>query len=213
MNETHDPSRPRGNLLSRLTLRIGCLGAIVAAPFLLIANLVSTAPSDSEQERERELAARRRKFLVLVSVALGFVGAALIAVPVVGFLLAPLFQRIDRRWRGVGTVASFQKGQTVEVRFEDASPVAWAGVTGQTAAWLRCEPDGRFIAFAVNCTHLGCPVRWLESAELFMCPCHGGVYYKDGTVAAGPPPQPLIRYPVRVQNGTVEILASPTPIT
>jgi menaquinol-cytochrome c reductase iron-sulfur subunit len=213
MNDTQGPPPPGGNLISRMILKVAFIGAIVAAPFLLIARWVNTAPAGREQERERELAARRRKFLALVSVALGFIGAALIAVPVLGFLLAPLFQKIERRWRGVGTVASFQKGQTVEVRFEDASPVAWAGVTGQTAAWLRCEPDGRFIAFAVNCTHLGCPVRWLESAELFMCPCHGGVYYKDGTVAAGPPPQPLIQYPVRVQNGTVEILTGPTPIT
>ena len=112
-----------------------------------------------------------------------------------------------------GPFSARSKGQTVDVKFEDASSVAWAGVTGQTAAWLRCDPDGRFTAFAVNCTHLGCPVRWLDSAELFMCPCHGGVYYKDGSVAAGPPPHPLIQYPVRVQNGAVEILASPTPIT
>jgi menaquinol-cytochrome c reductase iron-sulfur subunit len=120
---------------------------------------------------------------------------------------------VERRWRSVGSISAFQKGQTVEVRYEDASPLAWAGVTGQTAAWLRYEPNGTFTAFAVNCTHLGCPVRWLQSASLFMCPCHGGVYYEDGTVAAGPPPRPLIRYPVRVRNGQVEILTSPTPIT
>jgi menaquinol-cytochrome c reductase iron-sulfur subunit len=155
----------------------------------------------------------RRKFLSRVSLALGAVGAALIGMPVVGFLLAPLFESIARKWRGVGAVVQFQEGQTVEVKFEDASPLAWAGVTGQTAAWLRREPGDRFMAFAVNCTHLGCPVRWLKDAELFMCPCHGGVYYSDGTVAAGPPPRPLVQYPVRVRAGQVEILASPTPIT
>ena len=50
---------------------------------------------------------------------------------------------------------------------------------------------------------MGCPVRWLQDAELFMCPCHGGVYYEDGTVAAGPPPKPLVRLRVRVANGQV----------
>ncbi|HEX3743602.1 MAG TPA: Rieske 2Fe-2S domain-containing protein [Bryobacteraceae bacterium] len=159
------------------------------------------------------LSPERRTLLSRLSLALGTVAAALVGVPVVGFLLAPLFAPIAQKWRTVGTAQSFQKGETVEVRFEDASPVAWAGVTGQTAAWLRCETDGSFKAFAVNCTHLGCPVRWLASAELFMCPCHGGVYYKDGTVAAGPPPHPLIQYQVRVRQGQVEVLASPTPIT
>ena len=110
-------------------------------------------------------------------------------------------------------VAQFEDGQTVEVKFEDASSVAWAGVTAQTGAWLRREPSGQFTAFAVNCTHLGCPVRWLKDAELFMCPCHGGVYYKDGTVAAGPPPRRLTQYPVRVREGQVEIMTTPTPIT
>jgi|SRR5579884_677688 len=155
----------------------------------------------------------RRKFLARVSIGLGCVGAALIGVPVAGFLLAPLFESVVRKWRSVGAVADFQKGQTVEVRFADASSVAWAGVTGRTGAWLRYDPDGRFTAFAINCTHLGCPVRWMAEAELFLCPCHGGVYYKDGTVAAGPPPRPLVQYPVRVRDGHVELLTSPTPIT
>lgn len=155
----------------------------------------------------------RRKLLSRLCVGLGVVGAALIGVPVAVFLLGPLFASVTRRWRAVGAAESFQKGETVEVKFEDASPVVWAGVTGETGAWLRHEPNGNFVAFSLNCTHLGCPVHWISSAELFMCPCHGGVYYKDGTVAAGPPPHPLTQYPVRVRDGQVEILTSPTPIT
>lgn len=159
-----------------------------------------------------EISQERRKFLARLSIGLGCIGAALVGVPVAGFLLAPLFESVARKWRAVGAVSAFKSGETVEVKFEDASSVAWAGVTGQTGAWLRRETDGQFVAFAVNCTHLGCPVRWLQEAELFMCPCHGGVYYKDGTVAAGPPPRPLIRYPVRVNQGQVEVLTTPTPI-
>ena len=159
-----------------------------------------------------EISPHRRKFLARLSIGLGCIGAALVGVPVAGFLLGPLFESVARKWRTVGAVNAFRSGETVEVKFEDASSVAWAGVTGQTGAWLRRETDGQFVAFAVNCTHLGCPVRWLQDAELFMCPCHGGVYYKDGTVAAGPPPRPLIRYPVRVNQGQVEVLTTPTPI-
>jgi menaquinol-cytochrome c reductase iron-sulfur subunit len=88
----------------------------------------------------------------------------------------------------------------------------WAGVTALTAAWLRRLDAERFVAFAINCAHLGCPVRWLPKAGLFMCPCHGGVYYADGSVAAGPPPRGLFKYPVRVHDGQVEILASAVPI-
>ena len=86
-------------------------------------------------------------------------------------------------------------------------------MTALTGAWLRCDADEQFTAFSINCRHLGCPVRWVEEATLFMCPCHGGVYYADGEVAAGPPPGPLARYPVRVHDGFVEIETSAVPLT
>jgi menaquinol-cytochrome c reductase iron-sulfur subunit len=112
----------------------------------------------------------------------------------------------------VGSVGDFEIGKTVSVSFEDPSPLPWAGVTARAGAWLRRESEDGFIAFSVNCTHLGCPVRWLPEANLFMCPCHGGVYYKDGSVAAGPPPRPLFRYDVQVVDGRVRINAAPLPI-
>jgi menaquinol-cytochrome c reductase iron-sulfur subunit len=46
-----------------------------------------------------------------------------------------------------------------------------------------------------------------------MCPCHGGVYYKDGSVAAGPPPKSLVQYPVRINKNAIEIQTSAIPIT
>lgn len=154
----------------------------------------------------------RRRFLTRLSLSLSALAAAAVATPIVGFLLTPLLSRPPRLWRAVGAVDNFRVGATVEVSFLDASPLPWAGVAARTAAWLRRESEAEFIAFAVNCTHLGCPVRWLPDADLFMCPCHGGVYYKNGDVAAGPPPHALFRYPVRLQNGVVEILTAPLPI-
>lgn len=154
----------------------------------------------------------RRRFLSRLSLGLGGIGAALIGIPVIGFLFSPLLHKRPEIWRSVGTVNNFQIGKTVEVSFQDASPLPWAGVTAKTAAWLRRESETFFIAFSVNCTHLGCPVRWLADADLFMCPCHGGVYYRDGAVASGPPPKSLSRYPVRIREGRVEILTSPVPL-
>ena len=154
----------------------------------------------------------RRRFFARISYACGAGIAALISVPVIGQVLAPLFGKPPKTWRDVGGLADFEVGKTVKVEFEDASPLPWAGVTARTAAWLRRLSETEFEAFSVNCRHLGCPVRWVEGAELFLCPCHGGVYYKDGTVAAGPPPQPLHKYPVRVHEGRVQIQASPIPL-
>ena len=156
--------------------------------------------------------ASRRRFLSQVSFWAAGVSAALVGVPVIGFLISPLLRQIPELWRDVGAVDSFPINSTVNVAFLDASPLPWAGVSAKTAAWLRRDGQESFIAFAINCSHLGCPVTWLPNADLFMCPCHGGVYNSDGTVAAGPPPHPLSQYPVRIRNGRVQIRASALPV-
>jgi menaquinol-cytochrome c reductase iron-sulfur subunit len=172
-----------------------------------VAGGAGTDPPAGAQE-----ARTRREVLTLISVALGGVGATIVAVPVIGALIAPLTRSTPATWRAVGKVSDFSVGATQQVTFEESSPLAWSGVAAMTAAWLRRSGDQTFEAFAVNCTHLGCPVRWLPDASLFMCPCHGGVFYEDGSVAAGPPQRALFLYPVRVRDGQVEIETAPVPI-
>jgi menaquinol-cytochrome c reductase iron-sulfur subunit len=153
----------------------------------------------------------RRRFLARVCVGAGASCMGL-AVPAVGFVISPLLRTSPEIWRAVGKVADFKLGDTTNVTLVDASPLPWAGITANSAAWLRRTGDSEFIAFAVNCAHLGCPVRWMPGANLFMCPCHGGVYYADGSVAAGPPPHGLWRYPARVSGADVQIRADPVPV-
>ena len=155
----------------------------------------------------------RRRFLEKLSLGLAGFCAAVVGLPLIGFVFAPLFRKVPQQWVTLGKVGDFQVGKTVTVTVIDSSPLPWAGITAKNAIWLRRESDTTFIAFSANCTHLGCPVRWMEGAELFMCPCHGGVYYKDGNVAAGPPPRPLVRYAVRIENGDVKMSSVIVPIT
>lgn len=178
---------------------------------------MSHEKTDDESEQVAALPATaheiaRRQLLGKMSVGVGLACGAAISVPGIGFVVAPLFRDEPREWRAVGRVEQFKVGHTVNVVFVDASPLPWAGVTSKTSAWLRRVSEDEFVAFSVNCAHLGCPVRWIEEARLFMCPCHGGVYYEDGRVAAGPPPHPLTRYPVRVDDGQVIIRTDPIPI-
>ncbi len=154
----------------------------------------------------------RREFFALISAALAGGAGLIVAVPVVGALVAPLTRPQPPEWRNVGAVADFPVGSTILVTFEDPSPLSWSGVASQTSAWLRRRGATDFIAFAVNCTHLGCPVRWVPDGQLFLCPCHGGVFYQDGTVAAGPPELPLYQYPVRIQGDQVQVQSGPVPI-
>lgn len=155
----------------------------------------------------------RRKFLVRLSLLMGAIPAALVSVPILSALLGPLLQRQKQEWRRVAKLEEIPVGSTKLITYINADPLPWAGVTARSAAWLRRESENELVAFAANCSHLGCPVRWEDKAQLFMCPCHGGVYYKDGTVAAGPPPKPLTKIDVRINRQTIEIKTAPVPIT
>lgn len=155
----------------------------------------------------------RRRFLVRISLLAGMLPAAIVSVPILGALFGPLLQRQKQTWRKVAGLDEIPVGATKLITYINADPVPWAGVTARTSAWLRRESEDKLVAFSAHCTHLGCPVRWEEKAQLFMCPCHGGVYYKDGTVAAGPPPKPLTHIEVRINRGAVEIKTAPVPIT
>src|SRR5439155_227339 len=63
-------------------------------------------------------------------------------------------------------------------------------------AFMPAVPPG----VAEHGPHLGCPVEWRQGPDLFFCPCHGGVSYEDGRVAAGPPRQPLFEREWRVDG-------------
>ncbi len=167
----------------------------------------------SELKETNQEPLNRRSFIMKILWALSALVGVIITIPVIGAILGPVIKKKPQSWRQVGNIEDFEIEKTVLVTFENASPHPWAGVTAQTASWLRRVSENEFVAFSVNCTHLGCPVRWMDDAELFLCPCHGGVYNKDGSRAAGPPPHGLTHYPVRLRNNKVEIQTSPLPIT
>jgi menaquinol-cytochrome c reductase iron-sulfur subunit len=171
-----------------------------------MANHAANSPTDSEA------VLNRRAFLNRLSLILSGLIGLVLSVPILAYLLTPLIRREPGVWLDVGSPDQFQIGTTVQVAIDDPSPLAWAGQTTKTAIWLRRESQAAFTAFAVNCTHLACPVNWQQQANIFLCPCHGGVFYGDGSVAAGPPPRPLPRYDVRVQGSSVQVLTRAVPI-
>ncbi len=154
----------------------------------------------------------RRRLLMAVSVGAGGLVAAAVALPLIGFFLGPIYRKFPPVWRNVGPLDRFKVGATVQVDLLTSGGLPWDGPAQRIGAWLRRNNEYNFTVYSSKCTHLGCPVRWIPSAELFMCPCHGGVYFKDGDVAAGPPPQSLQQFPVRVQNGQVQVQWRPEPV-
>jgi menaquinol-cytochrome c reductase iron-sulfur subunit len=159
----------------------------------------------------------RRNFLVTLGLALNAVAAALLAVPIVGYLAGALRGRAkEQAWVPLGPLATFPIGQTRLATYDNPFTVPWDGQTGRVPCWVRRLTADTFQIFAINCTHLGCPVRWFPESGLFMCPCHGGVYYADGEHASGPPPRRLYQYEYKVdgdqllvRGGRLPTLAQP----
>jgi Rieske Fe-S protein len=113
----------------------------------------------------------------------------------------------------LGSAHDFPEGETRLATFRNPYVGPTDGKTADTACWVRHIEGDKFQVFAVNCAHLGCPVRWFPQSGLFLCPCHGGAYYRDGSRAAGPPERGMFEYPYKLENGLVLIQAGelPTP--
>jgi menaquinol-cytochrome c reductase iron-sulfur subunit len=103
------------------------------------------------------------------------------------------------------SVDSIPVGVPTRVEYVKRTRDAWRRVTGRFAAWVLTKDGEDFVVYGPDCTHLGCAYRWDEPKQLFLCPCHAGVFDIDGNVVSGPPPRPLDRFDVRVVNGQIEI--------
>lgn len=153
----------------------------------------------------------RRGFLMTLALVLNAAAAALVGIPVVGFLLSPVRRMAEQAWVDLGPLTTFPTGETRLATYRNPFTLPWDGETANVACWVRRISSTDFQVFAINCAHLGCPVRWFPESKLFMCPCHGGVYYEDGSRASGPPPRGLYTYQVKVDGDHLMVRAGELP--
>ena len=154
----------------------------------------------------------RRNILIKIGMALNAIAAALLGVPIIGYVLSGYSRpKKSEAWISLGDAGQFPEGETRLAVYRNPFERPWDGETVQIPCWVRHIEGDKFQVFAINCTHLGCPVRWFPGSRLFMCPCHGGVFYEDGTRASGPPPRGLFEYSHKVENGNLMILGGHLP--
>ena len=167
---------------------------------------------EASGEERRDLS--RRDLFAKIGLMLNGLAVTVLAVPVVGYLLSPIVRGENGRyksWVSLGELEEFPEGQTRLAKYQNPVSSSWDGDTGHIPCWVRRIQGEQFQVFAINCAHLGCPVRWFAQSGLFMCPCHGGVYYQDGSRASGPPPRGLFEYAYKVENGMLLIEAGQIP--
>ena len=154
----------------------------------------------------------RRRLMEGTALAAGGIATAAFALPALGFALGPVLEDTSREnWQSVGPEVDFNDESYVP-RVINASPEI--GDPGKTTVYIRRFAQGKddarnkdqpYVAVSTRCAHLGCPVRYIQASQKFVCPCHGGVYDFEGKVAGGPPVRPLDRFYTRITDGTVEV--------
>jgi Rieske Fe-S protein len=157
----------------------------------------------------------RRSFFQRLTYGIGALAAAALGIPFFGYLFG--VRRAPVKWQPLGPITDFPQNETRLVTFDNPIRQPWDGMVARTDVYVRYlgrdehgndeAKNHRFLVLAVNCAHLGCPVEWFQESGLFMCPCHGGVYYANGERASGPPPRGLfhIAYRVRRFDGLLQL--------
>jgi menaquinol-cytochrome c reductase iron-sulfur subunit len=156
----------------------------------------------------------RRRFMEGTVLVTGGIATMAFALPGLGFALGPIFEDTSpTRWQDVGPVGDFND-ETYVPRVINLVPEI--GDPGKTTIYVRRDNPERdkrvegqdpqpYVAISTRCAHLGCPVRYIQASQKFVCPCHGGVYGFEGQVEGGPPVRPLDRFYTRTRGGRVEI--------
>ena len=154
----------------------------------------------------------RRRFMTGTVHLTGAVATAGILLPSLGFALGPLFEKHEQPWQAVGAPDDFNDTTYIP---KVITIVDGIGQAGKSTVYVRkrngridterADQYNQFVAISTRCMHLGCPVRFVEAAGRFICPCHGGVYDFSGRVDGGPPVRPLDRFYTRVRNGRLEV--------
>jgi len=167
-------------------------------------------PTQPETEQGENIS--RRWFLLKLGLIFNGIAGTILAVPVIRYLLSPA-KRDDayKSWVTLGSIESFPVGETRLATYVNPFRRPWDGETAGVACYVRRTAQEEFQVFAVNCAHLGCPVRWFPQSQLFMCPCHGGAYYADGSRASGPPERGLFTYDHKIAAGELMINAGQMP--
>jgi Rieske Fe-S protein len=145
---------------------------------------------------------RRNTLAKLVTAGVGLIGAALASL--VGAAATPRVVDHGRRWRKAASMFDLPQDTPYAAVLADRHADGWYETRKEQVVYLDKVGD-EYRALSATCSHLGCRVSWNAQTKHFHCPCHGGVYDRDGRVIAGPPPQPLTRVNVRLNPQTSQI--------
>jgi menaquinol-cytochrome c reductase iron-sulfur subunit len=151
---------------------------------------------------------KRRDFLSIATWGIGGVIGAAMGIPAVAYIIGPALKNdTTQNWAMLGGTSKVELGTPTLFKVKIERQTGWIVDKMELSVYVLTDNGRDFVAMSNICTHLACRVRWISDREQFFCPCHDGVFAKDGNVVSGPPPRPLDRYEIKVEDDQLFILA------
>lgn len=164
--------------------------------------------SDKEKkEQEQENKLNRKDFLSTATFTIGGLIGLGLGIPALIYVIGPALQvEEEQNWIRLGSVSKVEIGTPTLFKAQIERQTGWIVNQEEISFYVLTENGQDFIAMSNICTHLGCRVRWIKDQDGFFCPCHNAIFAKDGSVVSGPPPGPLDRFEVKVEDGQLFVL-------
>ena len=152
---------------------------------------------------------KRESFLKIAIVGIGgFIGFSL-GIPAVGYIVSPArLENQSQEWIRVGSTSKVEIGTPTLFKIKIERKTGWIVNEDELSLYVLTEDGRNYIVMSNICTHLGCRIRWIADKGQFFCPCHNGIFDKNGAVISGPPPKPLNRFEVKVEKDEIFVLGS-----
>lgn len=162
---------------------------------------------DKGAQKNGPAVSRRSFFGGLLAIGSAGMGA-LLAVPVLRFVLYPLYTRSGGIvWSDVASLEELlpQEKEPVRKTVTFAQRDGWREVVSAQSVYVSRTGGGQFEVLSAICPHMGCSVSWQADHDRFVCPCHGGEFKADGQRISGPPPRGMDPLPTRVKDGKLQV--------
>ena len=149
----------------------------------------------------------RNNFLKVAIWGVGALISAGMGIPAIAYIIGPVLNRTKtQEWIRLGSISKIELRTPTLFKFTIQRKAGWIVNEEEVSVYVLTDNGRDFIAMSNICTHLSCRVRWISDQEQFFCPCHNGIFDKEGKVVGGPPPRPLDRYEVKVEDDQLYVL-------
>ncbi len=149
----------------------------------------------------------RRDFMKVATWSIGGLIGLGMGLPAIAYVVGPALKSNQAQgWIRLGSTAKVELGVPTLFKTKVKQQTGWIVNEEELSVYVLTEDGRNYIAMSNVCTHLGGRIRWIAEQDEFFCPCHNGVFDKQGNVVSGPPPRPLNQYQVKVEDDQLFIL-------